>query len=387
MIKTSKNWFQFLSLSAAIVWCGGASIGQVAAQTKSAESPQVDSQAYAWKMVDVPTKASLRGLHVFDAKYIFASGTGGTIVQSNDGGKNWKVQKVPGAESLDFRDIHAIDADNLVIMSSGSPARMYRSSDGGKSWTKTFERTDEKYFLDAVAFWDEKNGVVMGDPIDGRVLLLRTTDGGNSWVPVENTPKLLPGEAGFAASGTNVITVGKNKVLIALGGAPAGQTIKTSRVLVSNDRAKTWQAVSLPLERSPSAGIFSLHFIDDKNGIAVGGDYKNETATAGTIAITQDGGSSWSVPAEATKSTPSAPSTPSGFRSCAVSVPSSMFEKRSDVGGWSCFCVGPNGTDYSTDRGRTWVQVSKTGFHAIDFNAAIWACGSNGRIGTWTLQE
>jgi photosystem II stability/assembly factor-like uncharacterized protein len=367
------------------VACGLASesVGQV--ETKNAVD---DHQKPTWQMMDVDTKASLRGLHVLDAKHIFASGTGGTVVQSRDGGKSWNVQTVPGAESLDFRDIHAIDRDNLVIMSSGSPARMYRSKDGGKLWTKTFERTDEKFFLDAVAFWDDNNGLVMGDPIDGRVLLLRTTDGGNSWQQVENTPKLLPGEAGFAASGTNMITVGKNKVLIALGGAPKDQTIKTSRVLVSSDRAETWQAASLLLDRSPSAGIFSLHFIDDENGIAVGGDYKKETSTTGTIAITQDGGQSWSVPAESVPAESGAnQSTPSGFRSCVVSFPYSVIDQGINNDGSACLSVGPNGTDYSTDQGRTWIRVSETGFHAIDFGNAIWASGSQGRIGTWRIQK
>jgi hypothetical protein len=215
-----------------IAICFLASESMAQAQLGTTKRKEDEAKKPIWNLVDVDTTASLRGLHVFDAKHIFASGTGGTVVQSRDGGESWSVQSVVGAEALDFRDIHAIDPNHLVIMSSGSPAR-YRSKDGGQSWAKTFERTDEKYFLDAIAFWDDKNGLVMGDPIDGHVLLLRTTDAGNSWKQIEGTPKLMAGEAGFAASGTNMVTVGENQVFIALGGAPAGQTIQTSRVLLT----------------------------------------------------------------------------------------------------------------------------------------------------------
>ena len=366
-----------IQLTAALLIAGfglaNASLAQVETKNEVGGLPMP-----TWKMMDVDTKASLRGLHVFDAKHIFASGTGGTVVQTRDGGKSWSVQTVPGAEALDFRDIHAIDPDHLVTMSSGSPARMYRSKDGGKTWMKTFERTDEKFFLDAIAFWDDKNGLVMGDPIDGRVLLLRTTDGGNSWKQVDDAPKLLPGEAGFAASGTNMVAVGENTVLIALGGALEGESFKTSRVLVSNDRGKNWQAAEVPIPRSPSAGMFSLYFVDSKNGIAVGGDYKNETATAGTIATTDDGGKTWSVPAG---------SSPTGFRSCVAS-----FVLEGSLNGPSdshyCLGVGPTGTDASIDNGNTWFGVSKTGFHAIGSAATdVWASGSGGRIGKLKMKK
>ena len=360
-----------------IAICFLASESMAQAQLGTTKRKEDEAKKPIWNLVDVDTTASLRGLHVFDAKHIFASGTGGTVVQSRDGGESWSVQSVVGAEALDFRDIHAIDPNHLVIMSSGSPARMYRSKDGGQSWAKTFERTDEKYFLDAIAFWDDKNGLVMGDPIDGHVLLLRTTDAGNSWKQIEGTPKLMAGEAGFAASGTNMVTVGENQVFIALGGAPAGQTIQTSRVLLSNDRGKTWQAAEVPIPRSPSAGIFSLHFIDGQNGIAVGGDYKNETATAGTIATTSDGGKTWAVPTG---------NRLSGYRSCVDSLPLGVIVngQKDEAISHSCIGVGPTGTDISVDNGNSWFEASATGFHAVGAatdSTAVWASGSKGRIG------
>ncbi|HKF40040.1 MAG TPA: hypothetical protein VKB21_03075, partial [Candidatus Acidoferrum sp.] len=72
-----------------------------------------------WTKVDVPTTASLRGLSVINQNVVWASGTGGTVIKTIDGGKTWKVIVVPGAEKLDFRGIHAFDEKNALIMSSG----------------------------------------------------------------------------------------------------------------------------------------------------------------------------------------------------------------------------------------------------------------------------
>ena len=196
----------------------GPILGQTGSGDRSPASPA--NAAPVWEMIDIDCKqASLRGLHVLDAQRIFASGSKGIVVHSVDGGINWNVQSVAGAEELDFRDIHAIDANNVLIISSGTPARIYRSNDGCRTWAKVCERSDAKFFFDAIDFWDKQTGVVMADPIDGKLCLLKTADGGRTWKGLETAPKTNPGEAGFAASGTNTITDGPNRLLVALGGA------------------------------------------------------------------------------------------------------------------------------------------------------------------------
>jgi len=123
----------------------GPIFGQIGSGSQTGEHPPSSpaKPAPAWKMMDVDCKqASLRGLHVLDAQHIFASGSKGIVVHSVDGGANWNVQSVAGAEELDFRDIHAIDANNVLIVSAGTPARIYHSSDGCRTWKKVCERTD-----------------------------------------------------------------------------------------------------------------------------------------------------------------------------------------------------------------------------------------------------
>ena len=333
------------------------------------DKPKPSKTNPVWELVKVDCKqASLRGLHVLDSKHIFASGSQGIVVHSVDGGANWNVRSVAGAEDLDFRDIHAIDADNVLIVSSGTPARIYRSNDGCKTWTKVLERTDPSFFFDAIDFWDQQTGIVMGDPIEGKLCLFKTDDGGKTWKQLESAPKTNPGEAGFAASGTNTICFGKHRLLVGLGSATENTSATSSRVLISKDRGATWTTAEVPIKRTPSAGIFSLHFASEQDVIAVGGDYKNPEVTDGTLARSTDGGKTWSAIKSGRGLT--------GFRSCVSTA--------ADRG--HLIAVGPNGTDGSIDGGKNWQRLSDEGFHAIDFSVdgkTGWATGTLGRIGKW----
>src|SRR5262245_40492685 len=133
-----------------------------------------------WAKVPVPTTASLRGLSVVSEKVVWASGTGGTVIRTVDGGKDWSVMAVPGAETLDFRGIRAFDDKTAVIISSGpaekGQAHIYRTSNGGKTWQQAFEEKRAGIFFDAVAFWDRKHGIVLSDPVDGKFVLFTTDD-------------------------------------------------------------------------------------------------------------------------------------------------------------------------------------------------------------------
>ena len=322
-----------------------------------------------WVMQSSGVKASLRGLAVVDAKIVWASGSGGTVIRTLDSGRTWKKVSVKQAPELDFRDIHAFDANRAIVLSAGQPARIYQTVDGGGSWKLCFEHPNKKSFFDALSFADENYGIAMSDPVDDRVLLIESNDGGETWaeLPSERRPKALKGEAGFAASGTNMRIVGK-RILIALGGAEKGQRKSKSRIVYSDDRAKTWQAAEVPIARSESSGIFSVHFTDKKNGVVVGGDYLQPESKSGNIAVTNDGGLTWKTPS----GTP-----PFGFRSGVA-----HFQSGDES---VLVCVGTNGTDVSIDGGNNWKKVSENGFHAIAFTKGNfgWATGGDGTVARW----
>src|ERR1043165_681600 len=127
------------------------------------------------------TNTSIRGLSVVNDNVIWVSGSNGTVGRSNNGGKSWKWITVRGFEKTDFRDIEAFDASTAVIMGIAEPAYILKTTDGGNSWKVVYENKSKGMFLDAMEFWNEQSGIVVGDPVDGRFFIARTFDNGNTW--------------------------------------------------------------------------------------------------------------------------------------------------------------------------------------------------------------
>jgi photosystem II stability/assembly factor-like uncharacterized protein len=244
-----------------------------------------------WIKQNVDTKASLRGLSVVNEKVVWASGTGGTVTRTIDGGKTWKVMTVPGAEKLDFRDIEAFDANTAYILSigNGENSRIYKTTDGGQNWQLQFKNSNPKAFFDAMACWDREHCIAMSDPVDGKFPLISSKDGGANWQPMDTSkmPRAKEGEAAFAASGTCLITQGTTNAFLVTGGSEA-------RVFRSTDRGLSWTVADTPIVHGTSgSGIFSIAMFDHNNGVIVGGNYEKPSEKSGTIATTTDGGKTW----------------------------------------------------------------------------------------------
>jgi photosystem II stability/assembly factor-like uncharacterized protein len=340
----------------------GIAIPLVCLAAVSTWAPQLRAQ---WLPQPSRTDARLRGLCVVNPKVIWASGTKGTYLQTSDGGNVWKASAVPGASDLDFRDLHAFDdkTAHLLAIGSGDKSRIYRTTDGGNSWVLSFQNRDPKGFLDALAFWDADHGIALGDPINGRFMILTTDDGGVSWQrePGAALPPVIEGEGAFAASGTCLVVQGKQNVWFGTGGG------KVSRVFRSVDRGRSWTPHETAVRAgNASSGIFSLAFRDANNGVAIGGDYKRPEQSDRIASSTADGGRTWS-----TLHRPG----PRGYRSCIVIVP--------DTAGKTLVTVGPSGSDFSTDGGASWQPLGELGFHAVGFTGLLdsgWAVGENGSI-------
>ena len=161
--------------------------------------------------------ASIRGMSVINDSLAWISGSKGSIAITRNGGKTWNWQQVKGFEKADFRAIEAFSDKEAIIMSSGTPALVLKTTDGGANWQVKYKNTDTSYFFDAMAFADHLHGYILGDPTDGKFLIMETKDGGETWNLFKNRPDALPGEAAFAASGT-CLRVTKDKITIASGG-------------------------------------------------------------------------------------------------------------------------------------------------------------------------
>jgi photosystem II stability/assembly factor-like uncharacterized protein len=316
------------------------------AQGQNAEQPQNSG-----------TDVQLRGISAVSDKVAWASGASGTVLRTVDGGATWQRVEVVGASALDFRDIQAFDQNTAFVLSigPGEQSRIYKTSDGGKIWQLQFTNKDPKAFYDCFAFWDSTHGIALSDSVDGKFPLISTSDGA-TWNPVavKKMPAALPNEGAFAASGTCIATYGKQDVWFGTGGPAA-------RVFHSSDRGQTWTVAETPIiHGAATQGVFSLAFWTAKDGIAVGGDYKEPTKGEATAALTHDGGKTWSLVSKQ----------PQGYRSAvAIGLPHSLI------------AVGTSGADISHNGGNSWQHMLSD-----DLNAAAltgnrgWAVGPKGKI-------
>lgn len=296
---------------------------------------------------------SKRGLFFAEDGSVWSSGTNGVVFKKSTK-HDWIIQEDTNLAALDFRDIHAFNENEALIMSSGDGCKIYSTSNGGEEWKLVYENLGEGIFFDGMDFWDEKNGIAFGDPINGKLQIISTSDGGKTWTSLENLPNTIKGEAGFAASGTGIVCIGDQKVIIGTGGGDF------ARVFISEDRGNTWNVYKTPMRAGEASGIYAMTFWDENNGVVVGGNYLDSAAVKGNCAITSDGGKTWLLP-----DTP-----PSGYRSCVA-----------HNGDGVLIATGRTGVDVSFDAGMNWQFVSKDAYYSCVLkNNQGWMTGKEGKL-------
>jgi photosystem II stability/assembly factor-like uncharacterized protein len=347
------------------------------------------------------TTAGFIAVSALNARVVWASGRFGTFAVTSNGGKTWRSGVVPGAETIQFRDVEAVSEKVAYLLSVPTsppnpfiPSRIYKTTDGGKTWKIQFEAAADQ-FHDCFAFWDPWSGVDFADSVNDRFPAVRTFDG-QTWHDYgDHLPTPLPGEAGFASGGTCIATQGNRRAWITTGTPPADAGgAWTTRVFFTTDRGRTWGATTAPISPSgPDAvgGGFSIAFRDARHGILAGGDLG---VAAGVVvpnfARSKDGGRTWQL-------TTPAP------------VPGAIFTTAyaghgTGHDGWGrdddddqgfgdhghgngpsirVVATAPTATAWSPDEGQTWnVIAGLGGLWGVDFGdqQTGWLVGTNGQI-------
>jgi photosystem II stability/assembly factor-like uncharacterized protein len=237
---------------------------------------------------------------------------------------------------IEFRSI-AKTSKYIYALSVANPGLLYQITKDGKTVKLVYKEKHEKVFYDSMQFWNDKEGIAIGDPITDCLSIIRTHDGGNTWskLPDNKVPKVFEGEAHFAASNTNIVIKG-NDTWIVSGG-------KKSRVFYSSDKGNSWSASETPIiQGKQMTGIFTADFYDSKNGFVAGGNYEVLNQNFENKAVTHDGGKTWSLIAN---------NEGFGYASCVQYVPNSK--------GKGIVAVGASGLYYSFDGGLKWIQFSQ----------------------------
>ncbi len=254
----------------------------------------------------------------------------------------------------EFRAVAHTDTD-FFMLSAGDPALLYKTGESGMELV--YQESGPGVFYDAMAFWDNRNGLAIGDARNGCLSVLLTRDGGHTWarVPCDRLPPALPGEGAFAASNTNIAIIGSRCWIATTKG----------RIFRSDDLGEHWEVFQSPVaHQRESQGIYSLAFHDAQTGFAMGGDYSLPDENTGNKARSKDGGQSWELLADGAVP---------GYKSCVQFVPGS--------GGQGLVAVGFTGIDYSSDGGATWQSLSDDSFYTLRFaNDSLAYAAGKGRV-------
>jgi photosystem II stability/assembly factor-like uncharacterized protein len=307
--------------------------------------------------------AVLQAVSAVSDDVAWVTGHSAAVLRTTDGGRTWTRLSVPDADSLEFRDVQAFSADVAYLLAAGPGARsrIYKTTDGGRTWTPQFVNAEPRAFYDCFAFWGPERGVVVSDAVDGRLVIRATTDGGTHWdlVPDAGVPAARAGEGAFAASGTCLVSTGERLAWIGTG------STAEARVYRSGDTGRSWTVTAVPVVSGDAAGVTSLAFRDATHGVALGGRIAVATDTSNQVAVTSDGGATWT-------------------RAGRPPFPGAVFGAAFVLGARPATLVaaGPGGLALSRDDGATWAGLSSNAYWAVGFSSprAGWAVGPHGRI-------
>ncbi|MGX1929248.1 WD40/YVTN/BNR-like repeat-containing protein [Flagellimonas sp. 2504JD4-2] len=285
---------------------------------------------------------SIRAIEYLDANTLAFAGSDG-IYGTVDVRTNKVRSNIQRHDTIvpAFRAVAHTNSD-FFMLSIANPALLYKTGDTGKM-ELVYKEEDENVFYDAMRFWNDLEGIAVGDTMDGCLSIIITRDGGKNWdkLPCSQLPKSLEGEGAFAASNTNIDIVG-DKAWI---GTSAGN------IYFSADKGKTWEVSQTPIVKDkPTEGIYSIDFYDENLGFAIGGDYTGPDSNSKNKIITKDGGSTWELIADGMEP---------NYKSCVQFVPGAQ--------GQTMVAVGFTGISCSNDQGVHWQKLSDEGFYTIRF--------------------
>lgn len=326
------------------------------------EVPQMlTDPSWEWQYQD--STAFFIGIHAVSESTVWAAGANGRVVRTADAGATWSTMFVPGADSIQFRDVHAFDDMNAFVLSigNGTDSRIYKTSDGGESWELSFQNEDKNAFFDCFSFWTPESGFAFSDSFEGEFTLIKTEDGGVTWPRIDPTlvPDARDGEGAFAASGTCVQTWEGG-----IGWFATGASAIDTRVIRTADYGASWSESITPIASlTGSEGISTMSILDANNVAVMGGDFTQRDSIYANVALSSDGGETWT-------------------RASSAPIGGSVYGSTYVPGAATPTLIGvaPTGTAYTADNATSWTRIDDTNFWTISAvsTQGIWAAGPGG---------
>ena len=310
------------------------------------------------------TDARLIAVSPVNEQVVWVSGARGTWLRTTDGGATWLGGRVAGADTLQFRDVHGVDASTAYLLSigPGEQSRIYKTTDAGATWALQYaERVSRRLLrlLQLLGRASTGSGSATRSGAISSSSPPRTAARTGSAVRTTELPEALPGEGSFAASGTCVVTRAEGLAWIVTNNKDHARILRTA------DYGRHWAADALPVTTRDGVGAQSVSFRDDLHGIVLSGGYASQPTDTGS-AFTEDGGNTWTV------------QRPAATRERRLGRRVRPRRARTPV----IVAVGPAGSVYSRDDGRSWIAIDTLNYWSVGFASprAGWAVGEGGRI-------
>jgi photosystem II stability/assembly factor-like uncharacterized protein len=296
------------------------------------------------------------------------------FVRTTNGGENWNIAEVSIPSGHVVRSIHAINANIALIAvddPTGSNSGIYKTTNSGSTWTKhsfAFQGTGRHPVQ--IYFFDDNNGLSVGNPSNGYWEIYTTVDGGGNWtrVPQINIP---PNAVDDRTFNTTSAAVGNSYWF----GTCARDLFRTT------DKGLTWSVTQNAFYESADFCGVDIAFKDPLNGIAV---TRMGVGEVNRAYQTIDGGETW-------VSLPDPPAVPSFKFLNYVSGDIYLAVSHATVG----YPVDP-GSAYTLDGGYTWDTLdnlihgpasSKSGWSwSGGINDIVYKISFNEFISPWVTQ-
>ena len=284
----------------------------------SAPSASTSASASTWTRQNPGTMSWLRAVYFLDQNRGWVAGSGGTLLETTDGGTTWKRLFPLTRDTL--HDVYfanekvgwlVVERDMLKLKTNDEPrAYLLKTMDGGFSWQRVFlNGSDANVRLVRAVFADNQRGWVFGET----GIVFATHDGGAHWIrQASPTKHLLLGGAfvdyahgWLVGAGATILQTndggltwqngivrdgaGTRFTAASFVGTRLGWAVgMAGRVFATTDGGRTW----FEQRSNVDADLLDVKFINAAEGWVVGGE--------GLLLHTVDGGVHWSVESSGT---------------------------------------------------------------------------------------